>query len=218
MSARDQPWWAREARLLEPIPAAEAAPLQSLGTPGGGLACNPDVATVRRIPCVLDARECASVLELASMEPRFHSSWVDATPARRDCVGAWIPPLEQARWLYRRVAEAFAEANKGYRFRIEGIIEPLLAVAYDRGGHFGWHLDTGPELSACRKLSLSILLSDPGDFEGGTLEFAGSEDPAARMEQGAACVFPSYLAHRVSPVARGRRIALVAFAYGPSFS
>jgi PKHD-type hydroxylase len=40
-------------------------------------------------------------------------------------------------------------------------------------------------------------------------------EPARR--QGSVICFPSFLAHRVSPVTRGLRRSLVAWAYGPAY-
>jgi len=49
------------------------------------------------------------------------------------------------------------------------------------------------------------------------LQFHGAADMPAARAQGTAVAFPSYLAHQVSPVTRGLRHSLVAWAYGPAF-
>jgi len=59
----------------------------------------------------------------------------------------------------------------------------------------------------------------PGsEYGGGELEFpfpdVGIE---GQREIGAAIIFPSYMAHRVSPVTLGVRRSLVAWACGPTF-
>lgn len=102
-------------------------------------------------------------------------------------------------------------------FRLIGLVEPLMVVSYDEGDGFDWHLDSGDQLSANRKLSLSIPLSSTREYRGGDLEFAGSLMKERRIGKGTAVVFPSFVAHRISPVTSGRRFALVAFAHGPSF-
>lgn len=216
MSEPGQPWWAEGARLLERVGTRPGA-THRLFASGQSMETNPAISTARTIPGVLDDAECVEVLSLARAQAHVDGGRLDRH-GRRKCTCAWIPDGGVTRWLYRRVAEVFEEANATFRFRVTGLVEPVMAVSYDAGGHFDWHLDTGPELSANRKLSLSIGLSRIGDFEGGRLEFAGEVEPSPPLATGAACVFPSFLAHRVTPVTHGRRIVLVAFAHGPTFT
>ena len=85
-------------------------------------------------------------------------------------------------------------------------------------GHYDWHIDTDvPENGVQRKLSISILLSDPSEFEGGELQFKGIEDQKILTKQGSIVVFPSFVEHRVTPVTAGVRYSAVAWASGPSF-
>ena len=69
-----------------------------------------------------------------------------------------------------------------------------------------------------RKLSLSVQLTDPADYDGGDLEFVnhlGNEDEFRK--QGSIIVFPSYLSHRVTTVTRGARRSMIAWVFGPPF-
>ena len=85
-------------------------------------------------------------------------------------------------------------------------------------GHYSWHVDAGPPIDGIqRKLSISILLSDPADFEGGELQFKGIEDQKVLTKQGSIIVFPSFVEHRVTPVTKGVRYSAVTWASGPSF-
>lgn len=92
-------------------------------------------------------------------------------------------------------------------------------------GHYDWHIDTVPDRLKQnpgqdsiydRKLSLSVLLSDPDDYEGGDLELICT-DIENQRKQGAATVFPSFIGHRVTPVTKGKRYSLVAWIEGPKF-
>jgi PKHD-type hydroxylase len=68
------------------------------------------------------------------------------------------------------------------------------------------------------KISLSIQLSDPSEYEGGDLEFTwGRSSKFAPKEKGAMVLFPSYSLHKVHPVTKGKRRALVLWAHGPAF-
>ena len=91
-------------------------------------------------------------------------------------------------------------------------VEPPQLAEYATGDKYDWHLDYGPGHAAFRKLSVSVQLSDPKDYEGGELEMWPST--VAPRGQGALIVFPSFLPHRVRPVTRGVRYSLVAWAVG----
>jgi len=77
-------------------------------------------------------------------------------------------------------------------------------------GNFETHQDVNYELGElCRKLSMTILLSDSD--QGGELEIMNSKQT---LSVGDAIVFPSYLPHSVKPVTAGERISLVAWRLG----
>jgi len=86
------------------------------------------------------------------------------------------------------------------------------------GGKYDWHhdVDWNRDDGLDRKLSLTVQLSDPSDYDGGSFEFNEVEQlPENSKELGTVVVFPSYLAHRVTPVTRGVRRSLVAWLEGP---
>jgi PKHD-type hydroxylase len=86
------------------------------------------------------------------------------------------------------------------------------------GGHYDWHKDClAPENGMQRKLSISILLSDPSEFEGVDLQFKNIEDRKILTKQGSIVVFPSFVEHRVKPVTKGVRYSAVTWASGPAF-
>ena len=87
--------------------------------------------------------------------------------------------------------------------------------AYD--GYYDWHIDTGgKELSSNRKLSMSVQLSDPSEYEGGELQVV-KETNVLKKNRGSAFIFPSYLLHRVTPVTKGTRYSLVCWISGHPF-
>jgi len=73
-----------------------------------------------------------------------------------------------------------------------------------------------------RKLSMTINLSEPGEYEGGNLEMkyhnADGEEEIKVIEegreQGSIILFPSYRIHRISPVTRGTRYSMVIWCLG----
>lgn len=92
----------------------------------------------------------------------------------------------------------------------------------EKNGHYDWHFDTfwGNNSEWDRKLSITIQLSDPKDYEGG--EFLldpqyEQPDPKAIKQKGTILVFPSPILHKVMPVTKGTRKSLVAWVEGPKW-
>ena len=88
----------------------------------------------------------------------------------------------------------------------------------DNKGHYAKHIDAGhPKDGVQRKLSISILLNDPSEFEGGELQFTDVDNCKVLTKQGSIVVFPSFIEHLVTPVTRGVRYSAVTWASGPAF-
>ena len=77
-----------------------------------------------------------------------------------------------------------------------------------------------------RKLSMTLNLTDPNDYEGGNLLFDFGEASQAKQSQkeidvartqGTLIVFPSFLRHCISPVTKGTRYSLVNWSLGRPF-
>ncbi len=85
---------------------------------------------------------------------------------------------------------------------------------------YDWHHDVAWLNSSGRdrKLSVTVQLSDPEDYEGGYFEFQEVENPSDECRgKGTVLIFPSYLQHRVTPVTSGVRKTLVAWFEGPTW-
>ena len=117
----------------------------------------------------------------------------------------------ESAWLYAIVDGLFAKAASALGVKVAPMREDLQILRYRPGSHFQmWHSDAGHDLRGARTLSISIELSDAGDYDGGDLEIVphalGRTRPPRR---GAARIFLSQALHRVTPVTRGIRWALV---------
>ena len=65
---------------------------------------------------------------------------------------------------------------------------------------------------------MSCLLSDSSEFEGGSFQMQTGDTPYdVELKKGDIVIFPSYKLHRVSPVTKGVRHSLVAWAHGSAF-
>ena len=110
--------------------------------------------------------------------------------------------------------------NKHYwNYHLSDFYEPMQFTQYDApNGHFTWHIDIGPNKRSFRKISIVVQLSEPDSYEGGELEVLGTDQDLISKERGNAIFFPSFLAHKVHKVTKGRRYSLVLWFSGPSFS
>ena len=132
---------------------------------------------------------------------------------------SWIPFKDMPE-MYRDIEATMLKAN-GNHFGFDGmrLTEVAQFTHYLTGGFYDWHTDndvTGKNEPPVRKISMTLLLSDPSTFEGGELEFM-SKGKSAKLKQGQAIFFASWLQHRVKPVTRGERKSLVMWFGGPPF-
>jgi len=179
---------------------------------------NPDFHLVRTAADAFTADECRRIIELGKSAPKLESLVEDHRREEyRAGQVAWIGPQPDAVWLYHKLAVLFSEVNSLFNFELLGLLDPLQFTVYGPGHHFGWHMDVGSGAASLRKLSMTVQLTDGSQYEGGDLEFHDDPGRPQRRGIGTATVFPSFVAHRVAPVAAGMRHSLVAWACGPSF-
>lgn len=147
------------------------------------------------------------------------------TPEVRESNVCWLQLDKDNEGLWNILSNVFAEVNSEFfHFDLSGLYEPIQLSVYDssseQSGHYTWHTDMSmTDRHVPRKLSMSLLLSDPLEFEGGDLEVKTTSDESMTLEQkrGRAWFFPSYVLHRVTPVTKGVRRSLVLWAGGPPF-
>jgi predicted 2-oxoglutarate/Fe(II)-dependent dioxygenase YbiX len=129
----------------------------------------------------------------------------------------FLSNLDRYRWLYARIWEAAQECNrKFFCVDIHGIEGNVQLARYDSSdsGFYTWHTDFA-DLAPQRKISISVQLSRPEDYEGGDLELLFQSEPyKVARTRGAFIAFPSFALHRVTPVTRGTRWSLVAWVTG----
>ena len=115
--------------------------------------------------------------------------------------------------------DAFQQANdETFRYNLTGVLELPQLLHYETpSSGYGWHVDIGAGKAAHRKLSISILLSPPSDYEGGEICFFQRGEKVVKPELGDVVCFSSFIPHRVKPITKGERWSLVAWASGPRF-
>ena len=133
---------------------------------------------------------------------------------------SWIP-FKALPDMYQIIERTMKQVN-GNHFGYEGmtITEPAQFTEYPKGGFYDWHMDADVNCQfepPVRKISMTILLSNQSEFEGGDLEFMAEGNKLPQLLQGQAIYFCSLIRHRVAKVKRGVRRSLVMWFGGPPF-
>jgi PKHD-type hydroxylase len=157
--------------------------------------------------------------------------------------------------LYSMIRPTIVDVNErtGWNYNITAIEPFQYTVYYGDQNHYHWHTDTivndrtlqpdCPEdhilKNTVRKISCSIQLTDPSEYDGGEFELLSLKEKKEEnreeqlnldgynvmepiklphfKEKGSALFFPSFTYHRVKPVTRGIRRSLVIWLRGPKW-
>jgi PKHD-type hydroxylase len=160
---------------------------------------------------------------------------------KRNAKNTWVPTTH---WIGGFIWHYVQRANReNFLYDLSNIDgESLQYTVYNEGMYYGWHNDSGlashykpvstgnrgnggesatdfinKNCETVRKLSFSVLLSDPNTYEGGNLQFldeAGKSYIAPR-QRGAIILFDSRTQHRVQKVTKGTRKSIVGWTVGP---
>ena len=130
----------------------------------------------------------------------------------------WIPTTAENAWLFRKLTDLILQANSQWFGFDLNHIENLQYSVYHEGDFYDKHVDhhfQGPGQYP-RKLSFTMQLTDPSEYEGGETMLITSQEPfAIPKEKGTITFFPSYTLHEVKPITKGTRKALVGWIHGP---
>ena len=219
MSARDLPFlWAPPEGAPDAVAFVnDDGPAAGVGGSRDSLVPNPRLQDVQLLEGVFSPEECGRIIALGAARPMWSGRCTSDDPRYRSCLTAWIEWREENAWVFARVSEVVAEANRPLGFEISGFGEPLHYVEYGSGDGFDWHSDLSPGRGSNRKLSVSVQLSAPEEYAGGELELCPHGRVSGFRNQGSALVFPAYMPHRVHRVETGKRHALIAWIHGPTF-
>jgi len=131
----------------------------------------------------------------------------------------WVPKNKEWGWLYDKMMTMIKEANDTiWNFDLYSVLDDIQYTEYHatNDGHYGWHQDIGPGALSTRKVSITVQLSGPDEYEGGDLEYwkGGQDIQKAPRGKGVVFIFPSYMMHRVTPVTKGVRRSFVLWVGG----
>tara|TARA_Y100000816_G_scaffold266119_1_gene226444 strand:+ start:93 stop:671 length:579 start_codon:yes stop_codon:yes gene_type:complete len=132
---------------------------------------------------------------------------------------SWLP-FDEMKEMYNNINKFIQRANLNhFGFEDIQITEQAQFTEYPVGGFYDWHMDCDVNMAhepPVRKISMTLLLSHENEFEGGDLELM-APGKFAKLKQGHAVIFASFLNHRVAPVTRGVRQSLVMWFGGKPF-
>lgn len=160
---------------------------------------------------------------------------------KRNARNAWVPTTH---WLGGFVWHYVQRANReNFCYDLTNIDgESMQYTVYGPGEYYGWHNDQGissyykpvsqgnrghgqelfqdfvnENCEQVRKLSFSLLLSDPDTYEGGNLQLMSEDNKSyyAPRKRGTIILFDSRTQHRVQKVKSGCRRSLVGWVTGP---
>jgi PKHD-type hydroxylase len=126
---------------------------------------------------------------------------------------------DETMWIYDRLCTLVQDANQKYHFDLHGFFEEMQLLEYniemDGSGFYTWHMDVGPGPISKRKLTVICQLTDEQEYVGCDTEVMPFG--CISKAQGSVTIFPSYMTHRVTPIIKGTRHALVAWVNGNPF-
>ena len=168
---------------------------------------------------VFSKKECETIIQIGKDFVSEAVTRNETSSEVRLSETSWFFPQEEYEWIFSRISNVIVDLNnRFFGFDLHGLHEGIQFTKYTApGGKYGQHIDSayGTEI---RKLSFTLQLSDPEDYEGGELcLYNGGPPNVMSKEQGYVALFPSYVLHEVTPVTRGTRYSLVSWVTGKPF-
>jgi PKHD-type hydroxylase len=162
--------------------------------------------------------ECQTIINIAKNKGLIKGKTKEETDVR-DSKISWLYPVDGIDWVFRRVTDITLNLNERFfKFDLFGLNEGFQFTNYEApSGKYGKHVDRSMNMPV-RKLSISIQLTNPEEYEGGELKlYEGDEGTVMDKAQGTLVIFPSYVLHEVMPVTKGTRNSLVTWITGKQF-
>ena len=181
---------------------------------------------------VLESHECDSIVnclsDLKPIQAKVGNMNIEVNDTLRNSNIVWIPygneESQKYDWIYRKVSNLVATVNNThFQYDLIGFdaIQYTIYDTKDKNGFYDCHKDIViHDGGTIRKLSFTIQLSDPSEYEGGEVLIYDNNLHTpfeVSKQKGTVMAFPSYLLHEVKPVTKGIRKSLVVWVVGPAF-
>ncbi|ERS88306.1 Fe2+-dependent dioxygenase [Halomonas sp. PBN3] len=160
------------------------------------------------------SRVKATLAETDFRDGRETAGWHARTVKQNEQADGRRPEIAELR---QEVAKAL-QANPLFQMAARPRrMKPLMFSRYQEGMTYGNHVDDAimatPQGAMRTDLSFTLFINDPDSYEGGELlvdSTAGEQ--TYKLPAGALILYPSSTLHRVEPVTRGERLAVVGWA------
>ena len=167
----------------------------------------------------------------AQKEKKLEEEDIKDLKQKRDSNIVWLSD----KWIYKEIHPYVNTANYNAGWNFEwNWSEACQFTKYRLNQFYDWHCDSWDKIyeghenkffnGKIRKLSVSVLLSDPKEYKGGDFELQNRSDDQCplfidvpKLKRGSVIVFPSFEWHRVKPVTEGTRYSLVVWNLGQPF-
>jgi len=165
--------------------------------------------------------ECQTIINIAKDKGLVQGTTFNDNKTKdvRDSKISWLYSNDNMEWVFRRVTDITLNLNERFfKFDLFGLNEGFQFTNYEApSGKYDKHVDRTINIPV-RKLSISIQLTNPEEYEGGEL-YLYDDDKGTVMDktQGTLIIFPSYVLHEVMPVTKGERNSLVTWVTGKQF-
>jgi PKHD-type hydroxylase len=201
----------RDFRASDEMTDAASRP----AAPGSGSGPDRVLIPFVEIEKCFSPEECAKIIAFGGGLPlaKGEATGRDMAPTARNSTIALFGPGADSQWIFDRVFGVVGRLNRQYwQFELSGV-ERIQFSRYVGGEYYDWHMDLAAKgVLSRRKVTVTVQLSGPDDYEGGELEVnLGSTTRAAAKDVGLLVAFPSYGLHRIRPVTRGVRHSLSAW-------
>jgi PKHD-type hydroxylase len=113
--------------------------------------------------------ECETIINTAKDKGLIKGKTIGESDVR-DSKISWLYPCDNMDWVFRKVTDMTLNLNERFfKFDLFGLNEGFQFTNYEApSGKYGKHVDKGMNMPV-RKLSISIQLTDPEEYEGGEL-------------------------------------------------
>lgn len=161
----------------------------------------------------LSGAECDEVIRHCDMRG-WNVRWTLGAGSRDVHPSKELPPIVKIR-------ELALEVNKHtYNYDLDEDNFECIVHKFQNGLGYHYHKDINAYRPYC-KLAVSVMLSNPEDYDGGSLAFFEDGDPehdhVVDKQRGTVAIFPAFCHHKVDLITRGTRYSLILFFYGPPF-
>jgi PKHD-type hydroxylase len=138
---------------------------------------------------------------------------------------AFINSNNETKWIFDPLLQLATHINNSYYgYDLSGFDHFQYTEYNGEGSKYDYHTDMifGDQISTDkllpRKLSFSLILSNPDEYTGGDFEILLGKNPNSVVQtRGRVIAFPSFVLHRVAPLISGVRKSIVFWAVGPKF-